>query len=224
MQLQRKSYAGLVKTVSATQGIAEMFVSVFNVIDADNERVLPGFFKASLARKMPKGVWMHDWKQPVAKTLDARELAPGDSRLPDKIRSYGGLYVKGQFNLDTQRGREAFSDLTFGTVDEFSIGFTTEKSRAGDKAGVRDLVEGTLHEWSPVLVGACPETMLVGTKRAGAKSGPAPFDLNLARLRLRHSERTLRLLKGDAEEREHERLAYLAGRERELMLRHLRGF
>ena len=54
---------------------------------------------------------MHDWNAPVAKTLEARELAPNDPLLPDNIRGLGGLYVKAKFNMNTQRGREAFSDI-----------------------------------------------------------------------------------------------------------------
>jgi hypothetical protein len=50
---------------------------------------------------MPKGVWMHDWKTPVAKTLEAKELLPGDPLLPPVLKDNGGAYVKAQFNLGT---------------------------------------------------------------------------------------------------------------------------
>jgi len=147
-------------------GIIEAIVSVFSNVDAGNEKVLPGFFQKSIARKLPKGVWAHDWKQPIAKTLEAKELLPGDYRLPASIRSLGGAYIKGQFNLETQRGREAYSDIKFGIVDEFSIGYSVTKDRR-DAKGVRELIEGEWKEWSPVLVGMNSETALLSIKDHG---------------------------------------------------------
>src|SRR5262245_63868269 len=99
MTIQRKRFPLAECKADAEQGTVEAIVSVFSNVDAGNERVLPGFFKSSLQRKLPKGVWMHDWKTPVAKTLEARELMPGDPLLPATIKDYGGLYIKGQFNL-----------------------------------------------------------------------------------------------------------------------------
>ena len=72
-----------------------------------------------------------------------------------------------QFNLDTQRGREAFSDVKFGSVREWSVGF-----RATDH-DLEDLPNGAKHrvikdlDWvevSPVMRGASPETATVGVK------------------------------------------------------------
>ena len=87
---------------------------------------------------------------PIAKTLEAHE--------DDK-----GLYIKGQFNLDTQRGKEAFSDLVFGNIDEFSIGYRVQQDEVDDD-GVRHLKKIRLYEWSPVLVGANAETELISVK------------------------------------------------------------
>ena len=99
--MQRKSFAAQnVKVASKEEGIVEAIVSVFGVVDHAKEVVLPGFFAESIARKLPAGVWSHDWTQPVAKTLEARELLPGDELLPESIRDNGGLYIKGQFNLE----------------------------------------------------------------------------------------------------------------------------
>jgi len=152
------------KALDAEQGIAEMIVSVFNNIDYAEDRILPGSFAKSLQRKLPKGVWMHMWHLPVAKTLEAVELLPGDKRLPEKLKTLGGLYVKAQFNLGTERGRDAFSDLQFGTVDEFSIGFITSKEARNDADKCNDLIEIELFEWSPVLVGCNPETTIISAK------------------------------------------------------------
>jgi HK97 family phage prohead protease len=113
---------------------------------------MPGAFKASLERRTPKGVWAHDWSQPIAKTLSAVETAEG-------------LVIRGQFNLDTQRGREAFSDIKFGIIDEFSIGYRVMKeSFDAEQKDIRQLDELDLFEWSPVLVGMNPATELLTIK------------------------------------------------------------
>jgi HK97 family phage prohead protease len=172
MKMQRKNFPVCAfKALDTAEGVIEAYVSVFGVVDHAKERVQPGFFKDSLSRKLPKGVWMHDWTLPVAKTLEAEEVLPGDPRLPEGIKQYGGLRIKGQFNLATQRGREAFSDLTFGTVDEFSFGYTVQESEHHAKEGVVDLLKGEIFEWSPVLVGCNPATVLVDVKEAPAEAG-----------------------------------------------------
>lgn len=212
MQLEHKTFpAHGVKAVDAQQGIAEMIVSVFNNVDAVNERVLPGFFADSLTTRKPKGVWMHDWTQPVAKTLEALELHPGDQRLPAQLLNLGGLYIKGQFNLDTQRGREAFSDIAFGIVDEFSIGYQVTKEAYDQESGVTDLVKGELFEWSPVLVGANPATALLSAKspRAGLKFAEHS-EAVLAAVR-EYAERTSRL---SAARRKEGRVLSAANREK----------
>lgn len=157
-------------------GTIEAIVAVFNNVDFGKEVVMPGAFKESLIRKLPKGVWGHDWTQPVAKTVEAYELLAGDPRLPIPLMSLGGLYIKGQFNLDTQRGREAYSDIKFGIIDEFSIGYKVAKAHTVTEEGedVNDpygFIMGTryldildLYEWSPVLVGMNQLTELIGIK------------------------------------------------------------
>lgn len=165
MTLEHKSFpVAELKVVNEVQGIIEAIVSVFNNTDLGKEVVHPGFFTKSLQRKKPKGVWMHDWSTPVAKTLEARELMPGDPLLPPALKDLGGAYIKGQFNLDTQRGREGFSDIKFGIVDEFSIGYQVLEDEVKD--GLRHLYEGDWYEWSPVLVGMNPATALISAKAA----------------------------------------------------------
>jgi HK97 family phage prohead protease len=152
------------KVADKGEGIIEAIVAVFNNEDRGGEIIREGFFALSLQKKLPKGVWMHDWTQPVARTIEARELSPGDPLLPEKLKELGGAYIKGQFNLGTQRGREAFSDIEFGIVDEFSIGFMPTKWLYNEETEVVELIEGEWFEWSPVLVGMNPETYLMNVK------------------------------------------------------------
>jgi HK97 family phage prohead protease len=169
MTIERKSYPVVDLKVSEEPGIIEAIVSVFNNIDLGNEKVMPGFFAKSIERKLPKGVWAHDWKQPIAKTLEAKELLPGDPQLPRELMTLGGAYIKGQFNLETQRGREAYSDIKFGIVDEFSIGYSVVKDQKDKESGARELIEGDWKEWSPVLVGMNDQTRLISIKSDEAK-------------------------------------------------------
>lgn len=163
MNIERKSFGIDVKVTDGEQGIVEAIVSVFNNVDSYGDRVRFGFFDESLRGKMPKGVWAHNWNIPVAKTLEARELMPGDPLLPESLKDLGGLYIKGKFNLNTQRGAEAYSDIKEGIIDEFSIGYTVvEEQYAPD--GARELIKGKLYEWSPVLFGANSETAVISAK------------------------------------------------------------
>lgn len=147
-----------------TQGIVECIVSVFSVEDYGGDVMERGCFKESLQRKLPKGIWMHDGTKPVARTLEARELAPNDARLPDHLKPYGGLYIKAQFNLETERGRDAFSDIKFGIIDEFSIGFFADQKTLRVVNNVRYIKKAWLVEWSPVLMGMNPHTAVLAVK------------------------------------------------------------
>lgn len=139
--------------IDAEKGIIEAYVSIFNNVDLGGDKIVPGAFADSISKKLPKGVWSHNWDQPIAKTIEAKE--------DDK-----GLYIKGQFNLDTQRGKEAFSDIKFGIMDEFSIGFRIQEyswEMEGDEE-IRVIKKIKLYEWSPVLAGMNPDTELIGVK------------------------------------------------------------
>ena len=148
MDIEHKAFKTSVE--AGDVGEITALVSVFGNTDFANERVMPGAFTKSLANKLPKGVWAHDWKQPIAKTLEGHET--------DK-----GLVIRALFNLDTQRGKEAFSDTKFGLM-EFSIGYSVVKDSIEEKSGVRELHELLLHERSPVLVGMNPATELLTIK------------------------------------------------------------
>lgn len=191
MTIERKTFdsAGF-KALDEASGVAEMIVSVFSNLDEGKDRVMPGFFAESIAtrrtadgRPRAKGVWGHDWATPVAITLDARELLPGDAILPAHLRDLGGLWVKGQFNLDTQRGKEAFSDLRFGTIDEFSIGYSVKVQETDYDTGERRLIKGEWYEWSPVLVGMNDQTALLNVKQFAGLTLDAHFETAHAAVR-----------------------------------------
>lgn len=149
------------------EGTLKAIVSVFNNVDRGGDKIMPGAFTASLKARKPKGVWFHQWDVPIAKTERAIELEPGDERLPKGLQKLGGLMVDAKFNLQTQRGKEAFSDIAFGIIDEFSIGFLVDEAVFKPKEDVWELTILELFEWSPVLAGMNPKTQPLDIKSLG---------------------------------------------------------
>ena len=149
-------------TSTSDSGEIEAIVSVFGNVDSYNEAVMPGAFAESLSVKLPKGVWMHEWDEPVATTTEARELMPYDPLLPQEIKANGGLYIKGQFYPDITDSWQAFLKIKAGLVDEFSIGYSVQDYQVID--GVVQLLKIKLFEWSPVLIGANPATAVLSVK------------------------------------------------------------
>lgn len=139
-------------------GIHRAFVSVTAVEDRVKDIIEPGAYTKTIKQRTPKGVWSHDWKLPIAKALEIEEMKPGDPRLPERVRlaGGGGVFVKMQFNLESERGRQAYEDvLFFGEDQEWSIGYTATKSWK-DRQGRRHITELDWYEFSPVLFGAAP--------------------------------------------------------------------
>lgn len=147
------------KEDNGADGVIEAYVSVFGNTDSYGDVIVKGAFEDSLKKKLPKGVWAHDWQQPIATTLEAKEDAHG-------------LYIKGQLVLGVQRADEARLLLKAGAIDEFSIGFTVEDYE--EKDGVRYIKKIKLYEWSPVLWGANDATELISVKSAEKKDDEEP--------------------------------------------------
>lgn len=145
------------------EGTVEAFVSVFGNVDSYGDRVMLGAFADSISQKLPKLVWQHELKRPVGKTIAAEEIPAGDARLPERLKDYGALYVKGLFNLNTTDGKDAYEHIKFGSVDEYSFGYEeVETTPLAD--GTKELNKVNIIEWSPVTVGANPMTMTSNVK------------------------------------------------------------
>lgn len=153
-----------VEIIDDENGIVSAIVSVTGIVDRVKDVILPGGYTKTLKARTPKGIWHHDWKTPVSRTLEVKELMPGDPNLPSHLpdgrpwpAQAGALKVVTQFNLETTRGREAFSDVKFfGDEQEWSIGYRVPTGQAKTKAGIRFCQEIDLYEYSPVLFGAMP--------------------------------------------------------------------
>ena len=167
---------GGVEDTDAKTGVVEAIVSVTGLKDNVNDIIQPGAFQKSLAKRTPKGVWHHNIQESVAKTTEIKELPPGDSKLPKTLPNgepwpddAGALMVKMEFNLATQRGKDAYEDVKFfGTDQEWSIGYNVPTGGAtlDRKTGTRLINTLDLYEYSPVLFGAMPNARTVSVKSA----------------------------------------------------------
>lgn len=114
MKLEHK-FAPLEAEVDA-KGTIEGYASKFGIKDQGGDIVVKGAFSASLDERSPKMLWQHDPSQPIGKWIEAKE----DST---------GLIVRGQINMDVQKGREAHSLIKDGAIDGMSIGYKTRKAK-----------------------------------------------------------------------------------------------
>jgi hypothetical protein len=142
-----------------THGVIEALVAVTGVKDEVNDYIEPGAFRRTLSdRPKPKVCLGHDWNRPIGKTLEIRELLPGDRRLPKETadgrpwpRTAGALWARFQVNLDSDDGRSAFSAAKFYGPEQstYSIGYRT--ARAKQRGPTRHIQDLDLFEYGPVL-------------------------------------------------------------------------
>jgi HK97 family phage prohead protease len=134
-KMQFKSF-GLEEVQIDEKGQFEGYASVFNNVDRHGDIVMPGAFRKTISENPSVPIlWQHDQSKPIGVTMAIRE-------------DNNGLLVKGELNLDTQLGREAYSLLKQGALKGLSIGYQVIKD---DLAGrVRQLKEVRLMEYSLV--------------------------------------------------------------------------
>ena len=125
-----------------SDGTFSGYGSIFGNIDSHGDIVQPGAFTKSLKRHeergtRPKLFWQHDMHQPIGSWTSIKE--------DDK-----GLYMEGRFNMDVQRGREAYALLKAGDIDGLSIGYRTIKEKRDDVKSANLLEELDLIETSVV--------------------------------------------------------------------------
>ena len=93
------------------QGVFTGYAGIFAIEDLQNDIIERGAFKRTLDHSggsVPI-LWQHKSDEPIGVGLEAKEDA-------------SGLFVRGQLNLDTQKGKEAYSLLKQG-AKRLSIGY-----------------------------------------------------------------------------------------------------
>ena len=161
-------YEGL-KQVEKENSTVAGIASVANVIDSDNEMIMPGAFSKSLtergvksAQPRIKHLWQHNIKEPIAVpfTLEEKEIS---LKSGTKVH---GLYFESLFGKDTN-SQDKLQMHADGLVTEFSIGFEvikSEKAKADDDHEYTKLTELKLWEYSSVTWGANSLTEIVEIK------------------------------------------------------------
>lgn len=164
--------------VDPDKGLVRAIVSVTGIVDNVDDRILPGAYTKTLAKRKPKGVWSHDWKDWVSRTEEIEEYMPGDARLPKETKDgkpwpkeAGALVVTTRFNMKSARSTEAFQAVEFFSETgecEWSIGYVVPPGQATrDTKGVRNIKSLDLFEYGPVLFGAASESMTLSVKSLG---------------------------------------------------------
>src|SRR5882762_3852596 len=136
------------RTTIDSEGTVEGYASLFGVVDAARDMIMPGAFRETLRlrglRRIPM-LFQHDPAEPVGVWLELRE-------------DHRGLYARGRLIPEVTRGRELLSLLRAGAIDGLSIGFRTVKGTIDPRTRVRRLVAVDLWEISivtfPLLAGA----------------------------------------------------------------------
>jgi HK97 family phage prohead protease len=98
------------------------YASVFGKADLARDMVMPGAFRASLAKRGRGGIkllFQHDPNEPIGVWLDISEDA-------------AGLFVRGRLTTEVSRAREVLSLMRAGALDGLSIGYRTVRGRDGD--------------------------------------------------------------------------------------------
>jgi uncharacterized protein len=121
-------------------GAFEGYAAVFSAPDLAADVILPGAFRASLARRPAADVRMlfqHDPAEPIGVWTHLTE----DAR---------GLFARGKLLPEVMRGRELIALITAGGIDGLSIGFRTIRARRDALSGERRIAEIDLWEISLV--------------------------------------------------------------------------
>jgi HK97 family phage prohead protease len=118
-------------------GVFTGYASIFGNVDQHGDVVVPGAFRKSLSERgnVVPLLWQHDTTEPVG-VLELVE----DSK--------GLRVVRGEINLETARGREAYALLRQGAIKGLSIGYQVVQD--GWQGKVRQLKELKLLEVSLV--------------------------------------------------------------------------
>ena len=158
-----KTMIASAKAVDEAEGIVEAYTNTMGVVDADGDIVEPTAFNASIADNLPIPVLSgHDQGKLVGKVVFAqpRHIEGDEYR----------LFTRMQMNMETEAGRDAFSNVAGDFVREWSIGFNIPKESDVEQEGsdvstvVRRIANLDWVEVSSVIRGSSPSTSTVAAK------------------------------------------------------------
>ena len=148
-----------------SDGTFSGYGSIFGNVDSHGDVVVKGAFSKSLQRheergSRPKMFWQHDMHQPIGSWTSITE----DEK---------GLYMEGRFNMDVQRGREAYALLKASDIDGLSIGYRTVKETRDNVKSANLLEELDLIETSVVSLGSNELALVSAVKQIRGEDLPS---------------------------------------------------
>ena len=127
--------------------------STFSNVDLVNDAVDKGAFKKSLKKRMPKLLWGHNMKDVPIGIID--NIKEDDN----------GLLFEARLPKDDAFVRDRLiPQIKIGSLNSFSIGYSTEVSEVDNKTGIRKLKEVNLYEISLVTFPANEKATLQSYK------------------------------------------------------------
>jgi HK97 family phage prohead protease len=186
-----------VKVLDEGRGIVEAYTNTMGSIDLDNDIIEPAAFDSSIQRNLPIPALVgHDANAVVGKVIAARSIPIGDGT--------SRLYTRIQFNLDTEAGRDSFSNVKGGFVREWSVGFNLPAGAATmEREGVNTIRRIADLDWievSSVLRGASPGTATIAAKATTPSTTEADdVAVELLRARMANTRSLLSALNSDYE-------------------------
>lgn len=158
--LKQKAATLDLKSVSE-KGQIEGYLNTFNHIDRVGDNTQKGAFTKSIKALKEKGevlpmLFGHDHTKIIGVWTEIKE-------------DEHGLYGKGQLNLDTELGREVYSNIKIGAVKGISIGYFEKETEWDNKTGSLLLKELELIEASIVLLPCNSQSNVEAVKQANAE-------------------------------------------------------
>src|SRR5258707_5179088 len=143
---------GEIKATNDQKGITEGYLNYIGNIDLGDDRTMKGAFRQTLtdsyARKSAQDL---DYLWPYLWNHDYSIIPPGGIFEANEDRR--GLYIKTQYNLDIQLGRELYSSFKMGTMKKQSMGYRAIQVDwvKEDGRSIRNLLEVAVMEGSAVV-------------------------------------------------------------------------
>ena len=166
--MERKiSHGSSTKVLDEKAGIVEAFVNTMEVIDSDGDVISKDAFNKSFESLPIPVLASHDQTEVIGKVISAKNH---DNK----------LHATMQMNLETQGGREAFSNIAGEYVREWSVGFNMKHEGSTvetiDGKSVRVINDLDWVETSTVVRGASPETQTISAKSNEVITAPDTAD------------------------------------------------
>ena len=167
-----KTFVASAKAVDEAEGIVEAYVNTMGIADADGDIVEINAFDKSIRENLPIPVLSgHDQSKLVGKVIFAQsEPVEGD-----EFR----LFTRMQMNMETEAGRDAYSNVAGDYIREWSVGFNIPRDgdithEGSDVSTVHRRISNL--DWvevSTVIRGASPSTATIGAKSGLPSTKPS---------------------------------------------------